>query len=66
MPEPLVHTVAEACARLRVGRTKLYELVAQNEIQSIHVGRRVLVTEAALQAYVDRLCSESAASKVAS
>ena len=52
-------TYDEALAYLRIGGTKLRELRAAGEIQSIRIGRRTLWLKASLDRYVDRL-SEAA------
>lgn len=44
--------VAEAAARLGVGRTTVYELITAGEIRSVKVGRRRLIPATALNEYV--------------
>ena len=41
----LLYTTKEAAAVLSIGRSKLYELLATGELESIHIGaaRRILV-----------------------
>ncbi|MCQ4081141.1 helix-turn-helix domain-containing protein [Streptomyces sp. RB6PN25] len=53
--ERLVYTVAEAAHALRIGRSKLYELLASGEIESIHIGRSRKIPARALLDYVNRL-----------
>lgn len=53
--QPLVYTVAEAADALRIGRSKLYELLASGEIESIHIGRSRKIPATALSDYVNRL-----------
>ena len=36
---PLLYTLPEAADQLRISRTKLYELLDANEIESVHIGR---------------------------
>lgn len=36
-------TIAEACSAVGFGKTKLYELIDEGEIESIRIGRRRLV-----------------------
>jgi len=36
-------TVKEACAMSGIGKTKLYELIGSNEVDTVAVGRRRLV-----------------------
>lgn len=51
---PLAHTVPEACRRLGVSRSTIYELIKQREIRSFKVGKRTLVPDADLRAFVER------------
>ncbi|MCQ4044483.1 helix-turn-helix domain-containing protein [Streptantibioticus rubrisoli] len=50
--ERLVYTVAEAAYALRIGRSKLYELLASGEIESIHIGRSRKIPASALDDYL--------------
>jgi excisionase family DNA binding protein len=54
----LLLTAEEAAAELRIGRTRMYALIASGEVVSVKVGgsRRVPYDE--LAAYVKRLVSE--------
>lgn len=58
MSEPLLLTIEEAAGRLRIHRSKLYELVATGELKSLHIGRlrRIKVTD--LEAFINKLSSE--------
>lgn len=49
---PLAHTVPDACARLGLSRTTLYELIGAGEIRAFKVGSRTLVSEAELRRFV--------------
>jgi excisionase family DNA binding protein len=55
---PLLYTLPEAAALLRISRTKLYELLTANEIESIHIGRSRKIPTAALHDYIERLRTE--------
>ncbi|GII01777.1 helix-turn-helix domain-containing protein [Planobispora takensis] len=57
-PPPLLYTIPEAAEALRISRTKLYELLAENKISSVHIGRSRKIPASALQTYVDRLQAE--------
>lgn len=46
--EPLVHTVDEAAALLRLSRQSTYEAVRRGEIPTIQIGKRILVPRRAL------------------
>jgi excisionase family DNA binding protein len=50
---------AETGRRLSVGRTTIYGLVEQGEVQTVKIGRRSLVVAASVRAYVERLTGES-------
>lgn len=51
----LVYTIDEAAAALRISRTKLYELLADGQIESIHIGRSHKIPADALRTYLARL-----------
>lgn len=48
---PLFNSVTDACRRLGVGRTTLYELIAGKAIVPIKLGTRTLVPESELQRF---------------
>ena len=52
---PLLHTVEGAAARLSLGRTHTYALVASGAIRSVKVGRSRRIPEAALREFVAAL-----------
>jgi excisionase family DNA binding protein len=52
---PLLYTLPEAAALLRISRTKLYELLTANEIESVHIGRSRKIPATALDTYVRSL-----------
>lgn len=56
--ERLLLTVAEAAARLGIGRTFMYQLLAAGEVASVHVGRLHKVPVSALKDYVERTSSQ--------
>jgi len=53
--EPLVYTIPEAAAALRISRTKLYELLDMGEIESFHIGRSRKIPADTLRDYIGRL-----------
>jgi len=57
----LLLRVAEASERTNISRTRLFELMGSGELESVLVGRRRLIPQAALVAFVDRLRAEAAA-----
>jgi excisionase family DNA binding protein len=59
MPEsPLLLTVERAAERLDIGRTRVFELIAEGEIESVKIGRARRIPADALTAYVNRLRAE--------
>lgn len=53
----LLVPISEAIWKLGMGRSKFFEIVAAGEIETVKIGRRTLVPQAALVAYVDKLRS---------
>jgi excisionase family DNA binding protein len=47
----------DAARALRIGRTKLFQLIGDGEIETVKIGRRVLIPADALDEYVQRLRS---------
>jgi excisionase family DNA binding protein len=60
MTEPLAVSITEACRLLGVGRSKLYELIAANELPLIKLGRKSLVPVASLRNFVESKTKEAA------
>lgn len=59
---PLAHAVPDACRRIGVGRTKLYQLLEAGEIRAIKIGTKTLIPDSELQRLVaDRLARAEAA-----
>ena len=57
-PLRLAVAPAEAARMLGLGKTKLYELMAANELASIKIGTRRLIRVSAIEAFLDRLTAE--------
>jgi excisionase family DNA binding protein len=55
MPEKLLYSTAEACERLNVGRTKLFELIRSGELESVQIGSARLIPADACADLVGRL-----------
>lgn len=53
MSESLL-TVNEAAARLALGRTTVYELIARRELKTIKIGRARRVPESAIEQWIAR------------
>lgn len=52
---PLLHSVSETAQRLSLGRTKVYELISDGRLQLVKVGRKSLITETSIEAFVTSL-----------
>ncbi|WP_408851440.1 helix-turn-helix domain-containing protein [Acidiphilium sp. AL] len=48
----LTCTIADACAAIGLGRTKVYELIADKKLSTISIGRRRLVLVASLKTLI--------------
>jgi len=53
-PMPLAVRVPEACRLTGIGRSKLYELIAAGEIETIKVGTITLVPVVSLKRFLQR------------
>ena len=53
-------TIREAGELLGVGRTTVYELIANDELEVVHIGRSARIPTAAVDDFVDRLRSRRA------
>jgi hypothetical protein len=42
-----------------ISRSKLYQLIRDDELQLVKIGRRSFITQASLQAFVDRLVEDA-------
>jgi excisionase family DNA binding protein len=47
-----LHDIESVMDRLKLGRSKVFEVIASGELRSIKVGRRRLVSETALAEYI--------------
>jgi excisionase family DNA binding protein len=59
--EPLSVDIPGACRLTGLGRSKIYELLGNGEIRSLKVGRRRIITLAAIRNFLDRLQADEAA-----
>lgn len=50
----IAYSVAESATMLGLGRTKMVQLVAEDRIRHIRVGRRVLIPRSALEEFIER------------
>ncbi len=55
MAEPLLYKPEAAAGVLGIGRSKLFELIAADQIETVQIGRSRRIPAQALEDYVDRL-----------
>ena len=48
-------TIPEACAMIRIGRTKFYQLLNAGEIKAVKIGKKTLISEIAIQEWIEEL-----------
>ena len=60
MPLEYLLTIQEAADRLRVSRWSVYNLIRSNQLRTVKIGRRRLVTPAALAECIDLLGEDAA------
>ncbi len=58
MTTPLLLSVEEAAIELRIGRSRMFDLIRTGEVLSVKVGGLRRVPYDSLRAYVDRLATE--------
>lgn len=51
---PDVLTVMEAASVLRVGRTTMYRLIREHEIESVKIGRKILIPRKYLLSFIEK------------
>jgi excisionase family DNA binding protein len=49
---PLAYSINDACRVTSIGRTRLYELIAEGKLATVQVGRRRLVKADSIRALV--------------
>jgi excisionase family DNA binding protein len=55
MDRCIAYTPREACEALRIGRTKLYELLAQKKLKAVALDGRTLIMSAELERFLNAL-----------
>lgn len=55
----LLVSIAEAARLLSIGRSKVYELISDGELETVHIGRAARVPRVAVDDYVERLRNAS-------
>lgn len=58
MTQSLLVSISDACARAGIGRSFLYERMADGSVRSVKAGRRRLVDVASLEAWCSSLPTE--------
>lgn len=51
--EPLAYSIREACHISSLGRTRLYQLIAEGRLETRKIGRRTLIPAASLRALIE-------------
>ena len=54
MEHQFLCSISEAAKLLSIGRTKIYEMLARDEISSVQIGTRRLIKVESLRALIDR------------
>lgn len=54
--DPICVKINDAARMIGVGRTKLYELIATNQIEVVKLGKSTRITTASLRALISRRC----------
>lgn len=53
--EALLCSIPDAAAALGLGRSKVYELIGEGQLQTVSIGRRRLVCVASVRAFASQL-----------
>jgi excisionase family DNA binding protein len=51
--EPLAYSVREACRLSSLGRTRLYQLIAEGRLEVRKIGKRTLIPASSLRALIE-------------
>ena len=62
-PPPALLTITEAAARLRIGRSTAYELIASGHLEVVHIGRSARVPVDAVDEFVRHLRSRASVAR---
>ena len=55
----LAFTIAEACHAIGIGRSKLYELIAEGRVETRKIGSRTLIPAGSLNALISQADEKS-------
>lgn len=58
-PEALLYTAEETAKLLRVSRSRIYELMASNDLPRLRIKGSTRISRRSIDAYVDRLMREA-------
>lgn len=47
--------IPEACEKLRVGRTRLYQILNSGQIKAVRIGKKTLIPSASIEDFINRL-----------
>jgi excisionase family DNA binding protein len=53
--DAILHSIAAGASRLGIGRTLMYELIADGRIATVTIGRRRLIHREELERFADEL-----------
>jgi len=53
---PDVVSVKDLCAMLKIGKNTAYKIINDGDIQSIRIGRKILIPKAYVIAYLNKIC----------
>ncbi len=48
-------SVPEACEKLRIGRTRLYQILNAGQIKAVRMGKRTFIPAAAIEEFINGL-----------
>ena len=52
-PTPLAYSITDACKVTSLGRTRIYELIAQGRLERRKIGNRTIIPAASLHALLE-------------
>lgn len=58
----LLHPIPDASEQLGIGRSTMYELIAEGTLRTVKIGRRTLIPHEELERYVRALSTPTKAS----
>ena len=51
--EPLAYSISEACRVSSLGRTRIYQLIKEGQLEVRKIGKRTIIPAASLRALID-------------